>query len=154
MNRRRAERMKILSAVVLLSMTLCTSFVYSTREKVVINNLPKANELPVWQREKHFLTASPFLGLGGAALSSKDSNAPQGFPTPPGVPAMPGTIKGKGGGIVVVGVLPPTVAIVRVNGGEKAVRLGDRVGAGIIDEITQEGIVINEHLYSLKTGGK
>lgn len=130
----------------IFSICIFTGLIYLTWPEVKIQELPKPHILspaPVLPFE---VLPSPFMGtvaLGGG---------PSGFPTPPGVPAMPGA-SGAATHIEILGVLPPKVAIISVGDRTLTVEIGEKVGNKEVSEVTEEGVVIGGKFYPLKNGG-
>jgi len=148
----------------LLALLVFISLICLTMPTVTLGSLPKPNTLYQIKQESLEQTVSPFGSLFQQGLAGGQVPAMQGSmhvpPTAPSIPTLPvqpGMAGGQGiasNAVVVLGVLPPKVAIVQVNGKTMTVKLGDETACGVVENVTEEGVAIGSQFYELKSGGR
>ena len=147
----------------LMAIVLFLGGISLTMPSVKIANLPKPNAVYQTTQEPQEQTVSPFGGLQGGGVMAQvpagrgEIPSPPTAPSIPTLPTQPGLVGKKDfatDAVVVLGVLPPSVAIIQDGGKTVTVRLGDETSLGKIAEITTDGIVIGEQFFGLKSGGR
>lgn len=58
--------------------------------------------------------------------------------------------KNQGKGASVAGLLPPDVAILNIGGQYFTLRVGDKCPAGVLNEVSQEGVKLNDEFIKFK----
>lgn len=134
--------------------TICSALlvfgllIYLTTAKITVQQMPKPNHVLAWEREEFIPQPSPFLA-GTKAMAQLPTSLPSG--TFPFRPQTGVAVKKE---FLVLGVLPPKVAIVKDNGVIRAVELGDNISLGEITTIQKDGITVGEQFYDLHKGEK
>jgi len=147
----------------LTALVIFLSWIFLTEPSVKIADLPKPNAIYQIKQEPQEQTLSPFGGLQEARVMAQaragmgELPSPPETPSAPTLPTQPGLVGKKGfanKAFVVLGVLPPSVAIIQDGGKTVTVRLGDATSQGHIAEITANGILIGQQFFGLKSGGR
>jgi hypothetical protein len=155
-----------LGGTALFSALVFSGAMYLCLPTVKLGNLPKPNTLYQMHQEVLEPTTSPFGNslragsMGQVPNMNGSTQTPPTAPSIPSLPVQPGMLPGtdrqgmNSSGLTVLGVLPPTVAILRDGGKTITVRVGDETSQGTVDSVTDEGVVVGEQFYGLKSGGK
>jgi hypothetical protein len=158
------EKMSGLLGALFLALFIFTSLVYFSLPATKSSTLPKPNTLYKLQPETLELTASPFGSLwqGGVVGAVPGMNGitqnPPTAPSLPSLPRQPGITGGPGfapqQALVVLGVLPPKVAIIQDGGKTLTVKVGEETSFGVVEAVTAAGVTIGQQFYALKSGGQ
>jgi len=158
------EKISGLLGTIFLALFVFTGLIYFSLPVTKLSTLPKPNTLYKLQQESLGLTASPFGSLWQSGVAGRVpgmhgiTQNPPVAPSLPGLPRQPGISGGSGlvpqQALVVLGVLPPKVAIIQDGGKTITVKVGEETSLGVVEDVTAAGVTIGRQFYALKSGGQ